>query len=202
MPVPEHEKRTTRKKILYWAPWISGLVLVAGVVAFLVAHYGTTDKQGPKALSNVPASKPLASGQPISQKIPTGARLVAAEFIKTAVARKNLAKAWKLTHPQLRTGTSYKEWLTGNIPVIPYPVGTVDSTLFKVTEQYQNEILLDVALIPKPGAADDPQIFKMGLVRVGPRTEKHWLVNYWMTGYAPPVRQLPGASGGAGASGG
>lgn len=195
MPVPEHEKRTTRKKILYWAPWISGLVLVAGVVAFLVAHYGTTDKQGSQVRSKEPASKPLASGQPISQKIPTGARLVAAEFIRTAVARKNLPKAWKLTHPQLRTGTSYKEWLTGNIPVIPYPVGSVDSTLFKVTEQYKNEILLDVALIPKQGVKADPALFKMGLLHVGEPGDQHWLVNYWMTAYANPVRSLGGAGG-------
>lgn len=190
MPVPEHEKRTTQKKLLFWLPWISGLVLVAGAVAFLVAHYGTTDKQGPSTLSNVPASKPLANGKPISQKIPSDARTVAAEFIKTAVARKNLPQAWKLTHPELRGGT-YKEWLTGNIPVIPYPVGTVDSTLFKVTEQYPNELLIDVALIPKPGVKQDPALFAMGLLRVGQPGHKHWLVNYWMTKYAPPFRAVP-----------
>jgi hypothetical protein len=206
MPVPETEKRTTRRKILYWAPWISGLILVAGIVAFLVAHYGTTDKQGPQTLSKAPAQlPPRDSGVPKSAKIDPAARAVAAKFINTAVgrpakmtpaARRNLAEAWRLAAPELRTGTSYREWLTGNIPVIPYPVGNVDTTLFKVTEQYPNELLLDIALIPKRGVKEDPQLFAMGLKKLGKPGHKRWLVNYWMTRYSPPVRQLPGASGG------
>src|SRR4051794_8155241 len=82
-------------------PWIAGLLLVAGVAAFLVTYLGNTGTSRETAISNKPAeSFKTPPKVPLSKE----ARRVAGEFINTAVARKDLAKSWPLVHPTLKEG--------------------------------------------------------------------------------------------------
>jgi hypothetical protein len=193
--MPVRDKQSLSYKIGRWAPWIAGLVLVAGAVAFAIAYFGTTGKSAPQTLTGraqlVKEPKQLKS-------VPPEVRVVAGKFIKTAVGRegvsseqrrKNLDYAWTITGAELKGGMTLKEWRTGNIPVIPYPVGTVDTTLFKVDEAFQDEVLLSIAMIPKKGIKADPALFKIGLVK----RHNRWVVNYWMTGESP---SMPTAGGG------
>src|SRR5688572_2309329 len=109
-------------------PWITGILVVAGVVAVLTVRAGGDDKseearpaaQAPPAVVDTQPTQP--TGRPT--KVARAARIAAGEFILAAAGRENLKKAWELTHPELRNqcGCSYKEWLTGNIPVQYYPV--------------------------------------------------------------------------------
>ena len=47
-------------------------------------------------------------------------KVVAGKFILTAVQRKNLDQAWTIVGPGIRQDLTYKEWLTGDIPVVPF----------------------------------------------------------------------------------
>jgi hypothetical protein len=106
------------------------------------------------------------------------ARRVAGRFILTAVARKNLGESYELTHPELRQGMTKKEWLTGNIPVQPYPVEKIESATFKVDESYPNEAVLEVALLPPANAELKPQIFFIGLKKHAVGNAVRWQVAY------------------------
>jgi len=129
---------TTRRSITL----ASGLILVAGVVAFTVAWIGDTGKSLETPRSNQPAQLFTPRKQiPLDVE----ARKVAGRFILTAVARENLGESYDLAHPDLRQGLTKKEWLTGNIPVVYYPAKEIEQARFKVDESYPNEAILDAA---------------------------------------------------------
>ncbi|MBA2296615.1 MAG: hypothetical protein H0W14_01085 [Actinobacteria bacterium] len=155
-------------------------LLVVGVAAVTIAYFGNTATVVQTPLSNEPAQV-LTSRQQVP--LDKQARRVAGRFILTAVARKNLGESYELTHPDLRQGLSRKDWLTGNIPVAPYPVEKIESATFKVDESYPDEAVLEVALLPPENAKLKPQIFFIGLKKnaVG------WQVAYWVPRASPLV---------------
>src|SRR5207244_10735819 len=64
------------------------------------------------------------TGRPtVSDK--AAALAVASRFIDTAVARKDVDRAWGLVTPTLRAGYTRKQWDTGDLPGIPpFPVAS------------------------------------------------------------------------------
>jgi hypothetical protein len=144
-----------------WAPWVAGAVLVAGICAYAVTR----------------AASGGSSAAPASQKtVPLGAkaRAVAREFVATAVARKDLARAWTLTAPQLKAGMTLAQWKTGQIPVQPYPVAKA-AARYSVEESHPDAAVLRVSFVPPPASSTPAGDFLLTLQRVGNR----WLVSGW-----------------------
>lgn len=171
---------TTRRSISL----VSGLILVAGVVAVAVAWVGDTGTPQETPLSNEPAQ--IFTPR---QQVPLDveARKVAGRFILTAVARENLGESYALVHPELRQGLTKKEWLTGNIPVVYYPAKEIETATFKVDESYPDEAILEVALLPKETSTVKPQVFFIGLKKAGKGAAARWQVNYWVPRAAPQI---------------
>jgi hypothetical protein len=163
---------------------LSGLILVAGVVAFAVAWIGDTGTSQETPLSNEPAQLFTPRKQ---VPLDVEARKVAGRFILTAVARENLAESYALAHPELRQGLTKAEWLTGNIPVVYYPAKQIEQARFKVDESYPNEAILEVALLPKDPTKVKPQVFFIGLKKAGKGDAARWQVNYWVPRAAPQI---------------
>ncbi len=132
---------------------------------------------------------PVTEKQYKAADLPKGVQRTAGEFILVAAGREDLAKAWKLTHPELRVqcGCTYKQWLTGNIPVQYYPTGDIETAAFDVEEITANEIYLRVLVLPKKGANVKPQVFDIGLKRHKAAKSASWLVNYWAPKTSIPV---------------
>ena len=157
------------------APWVAGLILVAGVVAFTVVYFGNTAESVDSKVVDRETGAAVVPAQQKSVPLDPEARQVAGKFILTAVARENLGASWSLTHPDLRQGFTRQQWLTGNIPVQFYPAGALDGATFKIDESYPNETTLEVALIPKDGANVKPQIFFITLKK----SDGRWQVSYF-----------------------
>jgi hypothetical protein len=186
--VVDTQRRKVPVRLRRLAPWIGGLLLVGGVVAAIVTFVPDRNP-APQASSPTPVRKPVKE-----KTVPLSAAetSVARQFLKTAVGRGDLASAWKIAGPNIRGGLTYKEWLTGNIPVVPYPIKSLATARFKIDYSYRNRALLEVALLPKPGANIKPQVFYLGLKRVpGPGGKRHWVVDNWVPRTATLVPRAP-----------
>jgi hypothetical protein len=161
------------------APWISALVLVAGIVTFLLVFFRNTAK--PEVATPLTPAKPASVAAQKNVPVQKQAKVVAGRFILTAVQRKHLAEAWKLAGPPIRAGITYKEWLKGDIAVVPW-LGQLGQVPLKVDYSYPREAQFTVILAPKPGTQGKPDTFIMGLKKYG----KQWKVVAWVP-YEPPA---------------
>ena len=182
------EPLPTRKRWEKLLPWFAALILAAGVVAAIVKLVpntsGTTDTsktENPTKVSpNPPKSVPLTKE----------ARDVAGRFILTAVRRQHLDEAWKLSGPQIRQDLTYKEWMTGNIPVVPY-LHPISVTPMKIDYSLKGQALVEVALVPEKGVKGSTDLFWLELRRVGKGSKAHWLVWSWVPRFAPAIPANP-----------
>jgi hypothetical protein len=171
------ERRGTAVRLRRLAPWLGGTLLVAGIVMGIIALAPgkSAPPQGPLGTPQTPAPTPK------TVKLSAASTSVAREFVQTAVARRNLGAAWRISGPNIRGGLTYTEWKTGNIPVIPYPIGSLEFAPFKIDYSYRDEAQLEVALLPKASAKIKPQIFVLLLKRVrGAGGKPHWVVDNWV----------------------
>jgi hypothetical protein len=174
--------------------WAAVLLLVAGVVAFLATRVtGDDEGSGARPAANAPAAQVDEAAAAKKGEVPRAARVAAGEFILAAAGREDLRKAWQLSHPTLKDqcACTYKEWLTGNIPVQPYPVDNLDVAAFDVEEVSSKHAILLVALVPKDGSDVKPQAFYIGLRATGQGAKKRWLVDYWAPRTTIEVPALP-----------
>lgn len=167
-------------------------LLVVGVAAFI------SSRPDPAPATNTETygrdfELPAPTSAYTAADLPKGVRQIAGEFILAAAGREDLAKAWKLTHPELRAqcGCTYKEWLTGNIPVQYYPSQEISTASFEVDEITPREVYLRVLLLPKETSKVKPQVFDIGLKALGTGAHTSWLVNYWAAKVSIPVPAAP-----------
>jgi len=167
-------------------PWIAGAVLLLGVLAFWQTRAEPTKPA--EAFTTDPVTN-VASEKTVP--LPPEARQIAVQFIKTAVVRKNLRQAWVISGPGIKQDLSLREWMTGEIPVVPYPDAAVNQSPVKVDWSFPNDVSLQVVLQPKQGSKEKPQVFYIGLKKFGSGAEAKWLVDYWAPYAPPPVPSAP-----------
>ena len=148
-----------KARLSRWAPWLSGAVLVAGVCAYAVTRFASG---GGSAVT--PKTVPLDPQ----------ARTVARAFVATAVARKDLARAWTLAAPELKQGLTLAQWKTGSIPVQPYPVSKA-AVRYTVQSSQPGVASLQVSFLPPPASSTPAGDFLLTLQLVHGR----WLVSSW-----------------------
>jgi hypothetical protein len=172
---------------------IAAVLLVAGLVAFFSVRAGGDDSDSSPQTNAAPAVVDTQATPKKPGKLERAARVAAGEFILAAVGGEDLKKAWRLSHPELREqcACTYKEWLTGYIPVQPYPVDNLDVAAFDVEEASPRHAILLVALVPKEGENVKPQTFYIGLKAKKEGNKKRWLVNYWAPRASVEVPALP-----------
>jgi hypothetical protein len=169
---------------------ISAAVFVIGLGAFLATFaLRGTGNRFTDTFSNEPAK--LADPDP-KAPLQKSEIALARTFIETAVARKNLASAYDIVHPDLKGALTRKQWETGNIPVISYDAQNAANAHFVVDYSNQRSALLEVDLVAKPGTETRPHLlFFLGLKRAGDKKTGKWLVSYWEPHYRPPVPLSP-----------
>ena len=84
----------------------------------------------------------------------------------------------------IRQGQTLKEWMTGNIAVIPYPVDAVEFAPMKIDYSYPREAQIQVALLPKDGANLKSQLFIATLIK---NKQGQWQVNSWVPRSSPMI---------------
>lgn len=167
-------------------PWIAGAVLLLGIFAFWQTRTkanSTPETFQPGQVSNPAAEKTVP--------LPPEARQIAVRFLKTAVVRKNLREAWTISGPGIRQDLSLAQWMTGEIPVVPYLDAALEKSPVRVDWSYPNDVSLSVVMQPKEGSKEKPQVFFIGLKKFGSGSTAKWLVDYWAPYAPPPVPSAP-----------
>src|SRR5207302_8899040 len=115
---------------------------------------------------------------------------VARKFMGTADPRNNLDRAYSPVGPDLKGGLTKKQFEKGNIPVISYPAGNLETAGFTVVSSYKTQMMLLVDLVARKGSGANirPHLpFWGGLVRAHTTPTGHWLTNYWTPDRSPPA---------------
>jgi hypothetical protein len=187
----EHREPVRKSSLRKRLPWLIAVGAVAAVIVGTILIWGTnTGDSLSTPLSNKPADD--RSAVPKSVKIDPHARQAAKRFIETAVARKHLKEAYALAGPAIRQGQTLKEWMTGNIAVVPYDVASLDYAPMKIDFSYPKEVQVQIALLPTDKAQKrgvTSQLFILSLIK---DKRGKWLVNSWVPRSSPPV---PSGSG-------
>ena len=104
-------------------------------------------------------------------------------FIHTAVLRKNLDRGWQVSTAKVHAGLSHSQWMTGTIPVSPFPANAYGETSYKVEWSRAKNVTLLVQIV-----SDKPDV-KSGyfFIQMVPRGNR-WLVDYFgPRGTNPPI---------------
>ena len=96
-------------------------------------------------------------------------------------------QAWSLAGPGIRQDLTRKEWLSGNIPVVPF-LKPIKLTSLKVDLSSKNYALIELLLVPVKGRGE---IYEMELIKVGKGDKAHWVVNSWVPRAVPTIPNNP-----------
>jgi hypothetical protein len=164
-----------RRRLLYGG---AALATVAGIAA-LVVLLPHAERQ-PEHFRNVPADVPAATPRTVAapEALRKALALQTAEFVRTAVRRENLAASWPLVHPGLKQGLTREQWLTGAIPVVPFPAAGIAE--WHVDWSYADDVAADVVLVPEPKSGLYRKSFTIEFKRVQSGPDARWLVYSWV----------------------
>jgi hypothetical protein len=124
---------------------------------------------------------------------------VASEFVSTAVARKNVDRAWKLVSSDFRAGLTREDWDRGRLPVSPY---SVRKTAWKFDFADSDGVGWTVTLYPTKSSRKTPMDFQIGLHPRGSGKHRRWLVDYWQASPTNAPALSAAGSGTPGTGGG
>lgn len=155
---------------------VLGAGSAVGVVVSAIA-IGNTGHSTATPTSTIPA---WTYHQPKLLRLtrPERAELLATSlaFVRSAVVRKDIHRAYAMTAPEFRGDMTPAEWDTGEIPVVPFPA--VGIAAWKVDYAYENDVALDLALVAKPTAHIIGKSFLIELKRTARRAP--WRVAAWV----------------------
>ena len=182
--------RRARRR-LAWVAVIGGLVVALTVTAAFfwnTADTRETFSGGEAQVFTAPLPHRLTKAERASIVA------IAQRFLETAVARDHPERAYDIVGPLLRGGLTRKQWATGEIPVVPYPV---DGARWKVEYANEDAVGLLVLVFPAPGAPERPTVFSMSVVPARSGEGSRWLVAGWSPKGAGPStiassRRTPG----------
>ena len=135
-----------RRRVVFGAV----VVVVAAPLAYLGVHFSSPGSAGNATGPYVKDSfyrKP--KHVPFTADERRAVRSTLRDFIRTAVARRDVVESWKLAGPVLREGLTRRKWATGAIPVQPYPVANHGQGAWSTVQySYRNKVGLEVLLFP------------------------------------------------------
>lgn len=145
-----------------------------------------------------PTHNPAATGKqgsarilpPISKHVrPAARRAIDATldaFIPAAVARRSATTAWRLAGPELRSGSTLREWRRGISPIPYYPAGDPNYHHWSTIDAGPHYVVFNLLVHPSRGSKTSAWVFSGEMVQQGPR----WLVNrlYTIATMAKPTK--------------
>ena len=158
-----------------------GVVVAGGVAAGVGLLYPNTgSKKETFDTGKVVTIAPEAPSRPLGRTAQHEADRVLSRFVLSAVLRRHLDDSYGLVTDNLREGMSLRDWRTGDIPVVPFPVGDYGFAKSKLIYSRPAIARYDVVIFARPKARTPSEMFNAELHLVTRGHERRWLVDYWM----------------------
>jgi hypothetical protein len=162
--------------------WAGAGVAACGAVVLAFALWPRAEEVRPPVDAAGPVLETAEDAEPVEVPLTATTRsavlAVAQRFLTSAVVREGVGDSWEVTHPDLRQGISRREWTSGDIPVVPYPV---DTARWRLGYSQDGVVGLEVYVVPEAGSSVRPMVFDMEVKSEGRR----WLVSNWAPRVAP-----------------
>jgi hypothetical protein len=169
----------------FWRIALPVAAALAVIVALLVILQVSVGSNGsPNAVTGWGVTYPTPK-PPKTVKLDPEVQRTATKFIKTAVARKNLDVAYRISGPHVREGMTLKQFLTGAIAVVPYKVTSKTSASMKIDKSYATIAQLEMYLVTPGHRGRD---FYVDMVKKNGK----WFVDGWVPRGTPPIPTDPG----------
>jgi hypothetical protein len=167
--------------------WTSGLgaLLVAGVaIALLVPSHGPSNTVPTGAPR--PAQLAVNTHQKLSHSDRAAIDSLLDRFFPAAVARKDPATAWKLSGPEIRSGSSLAAFKNGTSPIPSYPAHEANYHTWRAIDIERDAVVLNILVHPRDPGKLGTWVFSVQVVKHA----KSWLVNriYTIAVMNPPTR--------------
>lgn len=174
----------------FWRVALPVVAVLAALVAGLLVYnsfYGSNGQ--PESQKGWGVTYPTPKS-PKTVKLDPAVRPLVQRFLMTAVARKDLAVAYAISGPQIRQEQTLKQFLKGNIAVVPYDVDAkTRARIVKIDHSYASSAQLEVFLdTPGRTVTNSPHTFFVDLIK----RQGQWYVNAWTPRWTPPIPALPG----------
>lgn len=182
MSTHAHEPSIARKPIWrrqqFWRAVLPIAALIAAAVAGLLVYDAFVGSSGPKlgSFGTTYATPP----KPKTVKFSAEERAVAKKFLQTAVTRKHLDQAYAISGPGVREGMSLKQFMRGDIAVVPYLVNSGTVARMAIDQSYATSAQIEVFLDTK---GQRGRIFFMDLIK----RHGQWYVNAWSPRGSPRI---------------
>jgi hypothetical protein len=169
--------------------WKVTLPVVAGLAAIFAGIVVYNAFYGSNGLSlNNNGTLPKEAPIPKTVKLDKSVHGLILQFVKTAVARKNLGEAYRLIGPGLREGITLKQWEEGNVTVVPYPVDNKTTLAYEKPDySYATKARVQVHVVtpdePTQTRAQPTNTFFVTVVK----RQGRWLVDNWVPRWTPPI---------------
>jgi len=157
---------------------VAVMVVVAVPLGYLAVHYSSP---GSPRNANGPYVSDAFYREPKHVPFTADKRravsAVLAKFISGAVSKHDLAGTWDLAGPDLRQGVSKKDWLDGQIPIVPFSASKRGQGDWSVVNySYRNKVGLELLMFPEHKNGQLATV-ETDVVR---GHDGRWRVNYWM----------------------
>lgn len=174
----------------FWRVALPVTAVLAAIIAGLLVYNSIYGSNGqPESQSGWGVTYPTPK-PPKTVKLDAAVRPIVRRFVATAVARKDLAAAYAISGPQIRQEQTLKQFLKGNIAVVPFDVDARTTVKFlSVNQSYAGSARLQVFLVtPGRTVTNSPHTFWVDLIK----RQGRWYVNGWQPRWTPPIPTLPG----------
>jgi hypothetical protein len=169
-----------RRRQLAWSS--TALIPIAAVVGLILWNPGGVEPlrhenegpPGPEPRQVV--ERPL----PVTPAIRREVGATVESFVRTAVVRRNLDRAWSLASPAMREGVSRRDWRRGDLPVQPYPERALQHVDWSVAASFDRTVVVEVMVMPKERSGEPVLVYEAALTDHGRKGERRWLVDSWI----------------------
>jgi hypothetical protein len=149
-------------------------LLAAGAISVIVLLVPEPKPPNPNPVKNAPPAKLIS---PVNEHVSPAARrginATLDRFIPAALGHQSMATAWQLSGPELKGGSSLRQWQSGTSPFPYYPPGGETFHGWTTIDAGPKYVVFNLLVHERSGDKTASRVFSGEMVKRGSR----WVVN-------------------------